>query len=253
MYKLRSKITNLSRPHYILAIERLSSPLPVENSSGQLAPAGVPSEIEHSIGKLKSDVDHKKLRQAIFDSSGNIGYIISADGQYYLANKKARKAIGNALGGRHGAHGESVRKELKIWDGTFSRRLDPTELPGVKVVRDRKPFTNFRCGFEHHQTNEKIVMTVNGECLYDDDTGEFIGGVCWCYDLQNYYDYVSTEQKRLIASHETICNRMPHLVWTTTPDGLCDYYSDGWCTVSNTNGCFQRKPVTTTKWHGPTF
>ncbi|KAH8593804.1 hypothetical protein B0O99DRAFT_514983 [Bisporella sp. PMI_857] len=222
--------------HYVLSIERPSALFDCSSSSSQPAHLDAPL---HSLKRAGNyirepilDVDAARIKQAIFDSSETLGFIISADGKFYLANKKARKVIGNALGGVHGADGDSVRAGLKIWNETFTRRLDQTEYPGIKVIRKRKPFTNYRCGFEHHITKEKIVMSVNGECLYSDDTGEFIGGVCWCYDLQNYNDYVSMEQKRMIASHETICNLMPHLVWTTTPEGLCDYYSDGWCTFT---------------------
>jgi hypothetical protein len=68
-------------------------------------------------------------------------------------------------------------------------------------------------------------MNVSGECLYDDDTGEFLGGICWCRDLQEYSDFLSEQQQRILESHETICNLMPHLVWTTTTDGDCDWFS----------------------------
>jgi hypothetical protein len=74
-------------------------------------------------------------------------------------------------------------------------------------------------------TGDKVVMNVSGECLYDDDTGEFMGGICWCRDLQEYGDFLSEQQQRTLESHETICNLMPHLVWTTTTEGFCDWFS----------------------------
>ena len=69
------------------------------------------------------------------------------------------------------------------------------------------------------------MMNVSGECLYDDDTGEFMGGICWCRDLQEYSDLSQQEQRRL-ENHETICNLISHMVWTTTPDGMCDWHSE---------------------------
>jgi hypothetical protein len=47
----------------------------------------------------------------------------------------------------------------------------------MRLVRAKKPFTDYRCGFTHAVTGDKNVMNVSGECLYD-DTGELIGGMC---------------------------------------------------------------------------
>jgi hypothetical protein len=96
----------------------------------------------------------------------------------------------------------------------------------VRLVREKTPFVNYRCGFIHAMTGVRIAMNVSAECLYDEDTGEFVGGVCWCRDLQEYSDFLNDRQQQRLKSHETICNLMPHLVWTATPDGYCDWYSE---------------------------
>ena len=132
------------------------------------------------------------------------------------------------MGAENGCEGEELRRQLEVWDEHFERRLGPEELPGMKVVTTRAPFTDYRCGCLHADTRKRIILIVHGECLYDDDTGEFLGGLCWCDDLQEFSEFVLEQQQRKLRSHETICDLMPHLVWTTAVEGKCDYFSERW-------------------------
>jgi hypothetical protein len=166
-----------------------------------------------------------RIKNAVFDSHSIMGFILTADEKFYLTNKKTREVIGDVMGGADGCDGPSMRTRLGIWDENFTRKLEATEFPGMKLVRAKKPFSDYRCGFGHAITGDRITMNVSEECLYDDDTGEFLGGLCWCRDVQEYTDFLIDEKGRLLQSHETICDLMPHLVWTTTNDGLVDWYS----------------------------
>jgi hypothetical protein len=65
-----------------------------------------------------------------------------------------------------------------------------SEVPGVKLLKEKRPFVDYRCDFINAVTGDRIAMNASGECLYNDDTGEFIGGVCWCRDLQEYSDFL---------------------------------------------------------------
>jgi hypothetical protein len=169
--------------------------------------------------------DIHRIKKAVFDSSNIASFILTVDEKFYLTNKKTREVLGDFMGGAEGCDGLSLRERLEIWDEHFTRPLEHAEFPGMKLVRAKKPFTGYRCGFMHTITGDKVVMNVSGECLYDDDTGEFMGGICWCRDLQEYGDFLSEQQQQTLESHETICNLMPHLVWTTTTEGLCDWFS----------------------------
>lgn len=166
-----------------------------------------------------------RVKKAVFDSHDVPGFILTVDEEFYLANIKAREVLGDVMGGAEGCDG-SVRTRLEIWDENFTRRLNQTEFPGMRLVRAKVPFTDYRCGFVHAVTGDKIVTYVDGECLYDDDTGEFLGGLCWCREVQEYSDFLVDQQQRRLRSHETICNLMPHLVWTTKTDGQADWFSE---------------------------
>lgn len=185
---------------------------------------------ENTPSKLSKDTvekprDISRIKNAVFDSHDVAGFILTVDEKFYLTNIKAREVLGNVMGGADGCDG-SLRTRLEVWNEDFTRRLDATEFPGMKLVRAKAPFHGYRCGFIHAVTGDKFVTSVDGECLYDDNTGEFLGGLCWCREVQEYTDFLVDQQQRRLASHETICNVMPHLVWTTDSDGLCDWFSN---------------------------
>jgi hypothetical protein len=233
--------------HYILAFERSAhaEKVPthpyIPDGDRPVSPADSAERLPPKDGEMPSmPIGDKLLRTpgekirlmaqlkiAVFDSCEVGGFFLSEDEQFYLTNKKLREMLGDVMGGPDGVDGTSLRGRLEIWDEHFTRRLDVSEMPGMRLVRSpRTPFRDYRCGFTHAVTGDRVVINVSGECLYDDSTGDFIGGVCWCRDLQEYSDFVTQQQQRCLESHETICNLMPHMVWTTTPDGMCDWFSE---------------------------
>ncbi|KAM3076259.1 hypothetical protein ACMFMG_006235 [Clarireedia jacksonii] len=170
----------------------------------------------------------RALKEAVFDSANTPAFILTADEKFYLTNRSARKIVGDVMGGADGCEVEVIRDGLQIWDENFVRLLGPEEYPTTRVVRNREAYRGLRCGLTHSATGQKLMTKITGECLYDRDTGEFLGGLCWCEELQTYEEYLIQEQERGLKSHETICNLMPHLIWTTTIDGGGDWYSKRW-------------------------
>jgi hypothetical protein len=235
---------NDSEKHYRIGIEVLSADygylfiLSFEQTLHKERPSSNPvsiSPVQDDNGQEgTSQTNSKKrieprniraLKEGIFDSTNTPGFIITADEQFYLANRKVREIIGDMMGGADGCEGAAFREGLQIWDENFVRRLEPDEYPGTRAVRTREPLKNFRCGITHSSTGDRLTMVITCESLYDVDTGEYLGALCWCEQLQDYQEYLLQEQERGLKSHETICNLMPHLVWTTTVDGGADWYS----------------------------
>ncbi|KAH6694228.1 M4WV, histidine kinase-group IX protein [Leptodontidium sp. MPI-SDFR-AT-0119] len=218
--------------HFLLGFERSSH---FERTLSSWNEDQIPSPDRISVTQDPGDHDTPecwrnilKIKRAVFDSCNVAGFILTKDKQFYLTNKKAGELFGDLMGDTNGCDGLSLRTTLEVWDEHFAKQLEPTEFPGMRLVQTMEPFTGYRCGFVHAITGDRVVMSVDGECLYDDDTGEFIGGICWCKDLQVYSDFLVDQLQRRLESHETICNLMPHLVWTTTTDGYCDWFSNRW-------------------------
>ncbi len=166
-----------------------------------------------------------RTKKAAFDGSNVAGFILTVDDNFYLTNKKMREVLGDIIGEAQGHDGLSFRARMEIWDENFTKRVDTTEFPEMRLVKAKKPFADYRWGFVHAVTGDRIVMNVSGECVFDDDTGEFVGWICWCRHPQEYSEFLKERNQRRLESHETICNLMPHMVWTTEPGGFCDWYS----------------------------
>jgi PAS domain S-box-containing protein len=75
---------------------------------------------------------------------------------------------------------------------------------------------------------KKKIYDVVGEVIRDEATGEFFGGVVTCREVINYADMIDQFKEHDEERFRLICNTMPQLVWTATPDGLIDFYNTRW-------------------------
>ncbi|KAF7876862.1 uncharacterized protein EAF02_008082 [Botrytis sinoallii] len=185
--------------HFILTFE---SPIflhgnPINSGPGSTSWANKVKEPQHKPAFIRDDI-FCSLRKAIFDNVDTPAFMITADGEYYLSNRKVRDVLGKSMGGDNGF-----------------------------LARTRQPFANQRSGFINPINGDRLTSLISGECLYD-EAGIYLGAICWCEDIQEYEQYLVEKQHKLLRSHETICDLMPHLVWTTRPDGYCDWYSRRW-------------------------
>ncbi len=114
-----------------------------------------------------------------------------------------------------------------MWTEDFGRQLDPSEHPISVLIRTESPFVGKRCGMQD-QDGQRMVFDVLGEAIRDETTGEFLAGVITCRDVTKI-----TEEIVQIKAHDEerfkmICDTMPQLVWTATPDGLHDFFNNRW-------------------------
>ncbi|EDN92038.1 hypothetical protein SS1G_07900 [Sclerotinia sclerotiorum 1980 UF-70] len=209
--------------HFILSFESLAR---MEGASANSGTESIPNSKKTQASLMRDD-NFCALRNAVFDNVDTAAFLQTVDGESYLANRKAREILGECVGGESGCEGTIFRDALQIWDETFTRQLPFDEYPGVVLAKTQRPFADYRCGFIHPISGDRITTIVTGECLYD-VAGAFLGAICWCEEIQKFEDYLMEKQQNLLRSHETICDLMPHLVWTTTPDGYGDWYSKRW-------------------------
>ncbi|KAF7854707.1 hypothetical protein EAF04_010276 [Stromatinia cepivora] len=215
--------------HFILSFESSTRMEGSSVNSGSESTSKTNEENSHKKKptSLMKDESFCALRKAVFDNVDTAAFLLTADGEYYLANRKVREILGDCMGGENGCEGAMFRDALQIWDEAFTRQLPSEEYPGVVLARTQQPFADYRCGIVHPTSGDRITTVVTGECLYD-GAGAFLGAICWCEEIQEFGDYLMEKQQNLLQSHETICDLMPHLVWTTTPDGYGDWYSKRW-------------------------
>lgn len=211
----------LSFEHYAhVGMAPLVGPDVSSNSKRYMATTGY----ETKFGGLH---DIQQFKTAVFDSTKVAGFIITADEKFYITNKRMRELLGSSICDGQGVECAEVSVWQELWDESFANKIEGRELPGPRLVRTKKSYADCRYGLLSVSTGKRYILNVSGECLYS-DAGQFMGGVCWFSRFEELSHFLTGGQQQDLRSHETICNLLPHMVWTTTADGECDWLSNRW-------------------------
>lgn len=151
--------------------------------------------------------------------------------------------------------------QFTVWDEDFNRELPVDEFPIMEVCRTRRRIEQRRIGMRHPITGTRIVFEIDGEPILHVDTGEFLGGIVIFKDITQYTNQIAAQIEQNEKQFEYIANFMPVMVWTTTPSGMHDWFSQRWydytgLTVDQSLGEGWRLPfhpddmmATADRWH----
>lgn len=165
---------------------------------------------------------------AAFDQAQIPTYLFSADETMYYPNQAGKALSGQIDEDYMLEHGYQILTRLDLWDETYTRKLDVAEYPCIKLVKSRQSFKEHKYGFVHPLTGKRVRLDLSGDCLYDEVTGEFLGGVVWCRDVTEYTEVIAQQQLEIERGFENNLDHMPNLSWTARPDGEPDYFSKRW-------------------------
>jgi PAS domain S-box-containing protein len=118
--------------------------------------------------------------------------------------------------------------QYTVWTEDFQRELSLEEFPIIELCRTRQRLQKRRVGMRHPKTGSRIVFEVNGEPILHEETGEFLGGIVIFKDITEYTRQIAAQIEENEKQFEYIANFMPVMVWTTTPDGMHDWFSQRW-------------------------
>lgn len=91
------------------------------------------------------------------------------------------------------------------------------------------PFSGMRVGMYSKRKATRVVFDILGETINDPLTGEFAAGVITCRDVTSLAQEITHIKELDEERFKLICDTMPQMVWTTTPDGLHDFFNSRWC------------------------
>ncbi|KAK3394649.1 hsp90-like protein [Podospora didyma] len=204
----------------------LLSPGAVTLSSTPFPPLGPPSK--SSMSNAPSILQKiTVMKDTLLDNTQTPILAMWKDGSVTLPNKAARNLFNPNADLDNPLDGFDLLPAWTLWTEDFSRQLDLSEYPITVLIRTETPFTGRRIGMRDSQ-GKKLVFDVEGVALRDDNTGEFLAGVVTCRDVTK----VTEEINRIKAADEErfklICDTMPQLVWTATPEGAHDFFNGRW-------------------------
>ena len=116
---------------------------------------------------------------------------------------------------------------FKVYTEDFRRELKVDDNPIIKLCRTQIPFTKCKIGVVDSDSKRRHY-DVSGEGISDEKTGEFLFGIITLQDVTEYTDIIKTQSEENDQQFELICDTMPQMLWTTTAQGLHDWFSRRW-------------------------
>ncbi|GJN70498.1 hypothetical protein PLIIFM63780_002910 [Purpureocillium lilacinum] len=206
------------------------SPGIVTMSSSPFPPMGPPSVAAHaSTPSLLQKII--LMKDALLDNTQMPILVMWKDGSVTFPNKAARMLLPIDADLDMTNDGFELIRLWQLWTDDFSRQLDVAEYPMSILLKTESPFTSIRVGMYDREGN-RIVYDVLGEAIRDDATGEFLAGVVTGRDVTVMTEEIEQIKERDDERFKLICDTMPQLVWTATPDGLHDFFNTRWYTYT---------------------
>jgi PAS domain S-box-containing protein len=205
----------------------ITSPTYVTMSASPFPPLGPPSRTAHASGpsSLQKVV---LMKDSLLDNTQTPILAMWKDESLTIPNRAARRLFHPSADLTQVRDGAELVSKWHVWDETFTTRLDPSEYPISVLVRTQTPFSSRRIGVYDPETGDKIVFDCLGEAIRDESTGEFLAGMITCRDITEVTQQISDIKEKDEQRFQVICDSMPQMIWTTTPEGFHDWFSQKW-------------------------
>lgn len=169
-----------------------------------------------------------QLKDAVLNSTGMPAYAMWKDESFGIANK----ALLNLNPMQEHDYNDAMNQrdfleQYKIYTEDFDRLLAVDEFPIVELCRSQKVFDNRRIGMVHPKSGERLIFDIHGDAITDDQ-GHFLGGLVTFKDVTELSNMIVAQQLENVQQFESISNMIPPMVWTTTPNGMHDWFSQRW-------------------------
>ncbi|KAF2831375.1 putative histidine kinase HHK6p [Ophiobolus disseminans] len=168
-----------------------------------------------------------QLKDAILSSINMPAYAMWKDEGFGIPNKALLRLMpkdGTYAPGDQ----RSFLSQFRIWTEDFQRELKMDEFPIMELCRTRQRLEKKRIGMRQPVTGIRLIFEVQGEPVLHEETNEFLGGIVIFKDITEYTKKIAEKVEENEKQFEYIANFMPVMVWTTTPDGLHDWFSQRW-------------------------
>jgi PAS domain S-box-containing protein len=204
------------------------SPSSVSLSSSPFPPMGPPSR-SSTTNTPSLFQKMTTIKDALLDNTQMPILSLWKDGSAPVMNAAARDLFIDPNAITHPDHmGMDILSAWEVYDDEFTRRYEPSEFPIAVLLRTGVPFTGMRVGIIHKRENRKIIFDVIGEIIKDPVTGEMLAGVVTYRDVTDMAQEITTIKEQDEERFKLICDTMPQMVWTTTPDGMYDFFNSRW-------------------------
>lgn len=167
------------------------------------------------------------MKDALMDTTSVPILAMWRDESLTIPNKAARRLFHPTADLTNVKDGYDLVTKWHVWDETFTTRMDPSEYPISVLIKTQTPFSSRKIGLIDPETNRKLVFDCLGEAIRDEE-GTFLAGVVTCRDITTMTEVITEIKAKDEQRFQLICESMPQMIWTTTPEGLHDWFSPRW-------------------------
>ena len=171
------------------------------------------------------------MKDALLDNTQVPILAMWKDESLTIPNRAARRLFHPSADLTIVKDGFDLVSKWHVWDETFTTKLDPSEAPISVLVRTQTPFEHKKIGIYDPETNQRIVFDCLGEALRDEQSGGFLAGIITCRDITSMTKQINEIKEKDEQRFELICDSMPQMIWTTTPEGMHDWFSQRWLVI----------------------
>ncbi|KAH4611392.1 hypothetical protein HBI56_094140 [Parastagonospora nodorum] len=194
----------------------------------EFPPRGPPMRSKGDIGSTASIFQKAtQLKDAILNSISMPAYAMWKDEGFGIPNKALMRLLPRDATYTPGDQ-RAFLSQFTVWTEDFQRELTIDEFPIVELCRTRQKLEKRRLGLRQPVTGTRLVFEVISEPVIHDETGEFLGGIVIFKDITEFTKQIAAQIEENEKQFEYIANFMPVMVWTTTPNGLHDWFSQRW-------------------------
>jgi hypothetical protein len=168
------------------------------------------------------------MKDALLDTTEVPIIAMWKDESLTIPNRAARRLFHPSAGLTHVRDGFDLVSKWHLWDETFTTRLEPSEYPISVLLKTQTPFSSRKIGIYDPETECKIVFDCLGEAIRDDVTGEFLAGIVTCRDITSMTEQINEMREKDEQRFQLICDSMSQMFWTTSSEGLHDWFSSRW-------------------------
>jgi PAS domain S-box-containing protein len=205
----------------------ITSPTYASMSGSPFPPLGPPSS--HAASSSPSSLQKViMMKEALLDNTETPILAMWKDGSLTIPNRAARRLFHPAADLTVVKDGRDLVSKWQLWDETFTTQLGPSEYPISVIVKTQTPFSSRKFGIIDPETGRRIVFDALGEAIRDVNTGEFLAGMVTCRDITKMTEQINEIKEKDEQRFQLICDSMPQMIWTTTPEGMHDWFSQRW-------------------------
>ena len=203
----------------------LTTPTGIPLSVSPFPPLGAPgkSHVALSPAVLQKT---SRMKDAIINAMEIPVLAMWKDESLAIPNKAASKLM-HRIADPVSEDAYDLLSRFKVFTEDFKRELKVDEHPIIRLCRSQVPFSKCKIGLID-SSSKRRHYDCSGEGISDEKTGEFLFGIVTLQDVTEYTDIIKTQSEENDQQFQLICDTMPQMLWTTTPQGLHDWFSRRW-------------------------